>query len=230
MIRPVTGALLFGMDLSLNLDVCIQIEFALSVWPWSIRFSSSSRVFCPNQEPMTTAHRLLNPTFPNSYLTRDSILYMIKNVVHSYTTLWQDDLSRSLMEEILWCYHSNETSFKELFAKYSLFLRSLQTFPCSRTIYLSNYSKFLILYIKSTVKAIYLEVIIFAKKLRRIINKEFLVQCLLICIAGTNMNDNCRYLFSLKEKEKRSFLTKYHINHTIYVYFLTRSFKIHMCK
>ena len=67
--------------------------------------------------------------------------------------------------------------------------------------------------------------IISAKKLRRIINKEFLVQWLLICIARANMNDDCRYLFSLKEKEKRSFLNNYHINQTMYVYVLTRSFK-----
>ena len=60
--------------------------------------------------------------------------------------------------------------------------------------------------------------IISAKKFRRIINKEFLVQCLLICIARANMNDDCRYLFSLKEKEKRSFLNNYHINQTMYVY------------
>ena len=69
--------------------------------------------------------------------------------------------------------------------------------------------------------------IISAKKLRRIIDKEFLVQWFLICIARANMNDDCRYLFSLKEKEKekRSFLNNYHINQTMYVYVLTRSFK-----
>lgn len=77
-----------------------QNEFVLSFWPWSVCFSSSSPVFCPNQEPMTATHRLLTPIFPNSYLTRDSRLSMIKNVVHSYTTLWQDDLSRSLIN--LW--------------------------------------------------------------------------------------------------------------------------------
>ena len=67
MIRQVTGALLFGVDLFLSLDVRIQIEFALSFWPWSVSFSSSSPVFCPKQEPMTTTHRLLTPTFPDSY-------------------------------------------------------------------------------------------------------------------------------------------------------------------
>ena len=73
------------------------------------------------------------------------------------------------------------------------------------TIYLSIRS-FVHSFIIYKVLYAYLEMIIFAKKLRGIVNEKVLAKCFAISIARTNMNDHCSFLFSLTERRGEDIL------------------------